>query len=324
MDCSVHPQSKRQKQLQTNQDVPSRNANNAVFDRALWEQQFCNLSWDRLGPLFLEKSSGPSNGNTAAPSTSMTPASTSLDQTLSLPAESYTSLCTDQIGFSKTTDDIDEILRTSSDFNHSTQNMTSFPVQKQIEQFTNDLNLQGNEHVVRIPRQQDQPWDPLFPNSQPVPSFQSNNRLSFTRPNSVNVGLTAGLTARGQLGKARSEIGPLDSTYASWDMQNHSPEIRPTCTIPFSPNVHPTSNDCFGPGLFTDSSMLVNDGIGKQPPSTNLQSREDWGSISTADTASNLPDLGLEISLADGQPQGPPWSCSRCDVPPFKNQSESK
>lgn len=265
----------------------------------------------------------PSNGNTAGPSTTIAPTSTSLNQTLSLPAESYTSLCTDQIGSSKTTDDIDEILRASSDFDLSTQEMTSFPVQKHMEQISIDLNLQGNEHAVRVAREQDQPWNPLSFNCQPVQCFQSNNRLSSTKPNSVNAGLTTGLTARCQFGKARSETGPLDSAYASWDMQNPSPEIRPTCTIPFNTNVQPTSNDYLGPGLFPNSSMLVNDGTGKQPPSTMYGSRDDWGSVSTIDTASIVPDQTLELPSADGKPQGPPLSCSTCKVP-FKNQSEAK
>ena len=270
--------------------------------------------------MFSEKSSGPSNGNTAGPSTTTAPTSTSLDQTLSLPAESYTSLCTDQIGSSKTTDDIDEILRTSSDFDLSTQEMTSFPVQKHIEQISNDLNLQGNEHAVRISRQQDQPWDPLFSNCQPIPCFQSNIRMSSTKPNSVNAGLTTGLQARCYFGKARSEIGPLDSGYPSWDMQNQSPEIRPTCTIPFNTNDQPSSNGNFELGLFPNSSVFANDGTGKQPPSTMYENRDDWGSVSIEDTASHLT---LELPSVDGQPQGPPWSCSTCKVL-FKNQSEAK
>ena len=266
---------------------------------------------------------GPSNGNTAGLSTTIAPTSTTLDQTLSLPAESYTSLCTDQIGSSKTTDDIDEILRASSDLDLSTQEMSSFPVQKHIEQITNDLNLQGNEPAVRISRQQDQPWDPLFPNCQPIQWFQSNNRLSSTKPNSVNAGLTTGLTARCHFGRARSEIGPLDSAYTSWDMQNQSPEIRPPCAIPFNTNVQLNSNDYLGPGLFTNSSILVNDSTGKQPQSTMYGSRDDWGSVSTLDTASIVPDPTLELPLVDGQPQGPPWPCSVCKVR-FKNQSEAK
>lgn len=268
--------------------------------------------------MFSEKSVGPPDGNTAGPSTTIAPTSISLDHTLSLPAESYTSLCTDQIGSSKTTDDIDEILRASSDFNLSTQEMTSFPVQKHIEQISNDLNLQGNEHAVRVSRQQDQPWNPLMFNCQPIQGFQSNNRLSSTKPNSVNAGLTTNLQARCYFGKARSEIGPLDSAYASWDMQNQSPEMRPTCTMPFNTNDQSTSQGYFGPGLFPDSSMPGNDGTGKQPPS--YVSRDDLGSVSIEDTASNLT---LELPSVDGQPQGPPWSCSTCKLR-FKNQSEAK
>lgn len=288
-----------------------------MFERAPWDQQFCSFGWNRLGALLSDKSSGPSNGNTAGPSTTIAPTSTSLDQTLSLPAESYTSLCTDQNGYSSTADGIDEILRSSSSFNLSTQDVTSFPVHKHIEQITNDLNLQGNEQGPRIPRQQDQPWAPLVPNSHSNYYFQSNNRMGSTRPNSLNAGLTNGPTIRGQLGKARSEIGPLDSVHASWDFQNQSPEIRPTCSIPFNPTVQPFSNNRVESGLFTDSSMLVNDGARKQ------FGRDDWGSAPNMDTTSLLPDLATELPSVDGSPQGPPWDCSMCDHK-FKNQSECK